>query len=78
MAATLCDAGVFEWNQFQSALIERIALWESAPAGQWSYYDHWLGALEDVLFGGRPGLAADVRARAQALALRPRGHGHRH
>ena len=51
MAVTLCEAGVFTWPQFQAALIARITRWEAAPAesAHWDYYQHWLGALEDVL-----------------------------
>ena len=51
MAVTLHDSGAFTWPTFQAALIARIAAWESGhPEGEcWSYYQQWLGALEDVL-----------------------------
>jgi nitrile hydratase accessory protein len=79
LAVTLYDAGVFGWAQFQSALIARIAAWEAAPAGRgWSYYEHWLGALEDVLAGDGTVFADEVTARAAALAQRPAGHDHSH
>ncbi|MFF2437228.1 nitrile hydratase accessory protein [Streptomyces sp. NPDC058107] len=82
MAITLYEAGVFTWPQFQSALIARIARWESAPTedAHWNYYRHWLGALEDVLVEGGAVPADDVTTRARTLAQRPTGydHGHRH
>ncbi|GAA2851370.1 hypothetical protein GCM10010472_05550 [Pseudonocardia halophobica] len=71
MAVALYEAGAFAWPDFQQALITRIAAWEAAPEGGWSYYTHWLGALEDVL-----ALSDDVGARAAALAGRAPGHDH--
>jgi nitrile hydratase accessory protein len=78
MAVTLYEAGVFTWPQFQAALIARIAAWEAAPTkGEcWNYYQHWLGALEDVLAGGGTMFADEVTARAQTLAQRPTGYDH--
>lgn len=71
MAVALYEAGAFAWSDFQQALIARIAAWEAAPEGGWSYYTHWLGALEDVL-----SLSDDVGARAATLAGRAPGHDH--
>ena len=49
----------FDWSQFQQALIREIEAWEnkrppaasSASSEQegWSYYEHWVAALETVL-----------------------------
>lgn len=79
MAVTLYESGVFEWPQFQSALIARIATWErDKPAGEcWSYYTHWLGALEDVLAGDGTVFSDEITTRAHELAERPAGHDHR-
>jgi nitrile hydratase accessory protein len=78
LVVTLFDAGVFEWSQFQAALIAQIAAWErDHPAGEcFSYYRCWLAALESVL--AQAGLVAptDVASRAAALATRPAGHDH--
>jgi nitrile hydratase accessory protein len=76
MAVTLYEAGVFTWPQFQAALIARIAAWEDAPTDGWNYYQHWLGALEDVLAGGGTVFADEVTARAETLAQRPTGYDH--
>jgi nitrile hydratase accessory protein len=86
MAVALYEAGMFTWPRFQAALIARIAAWENAHAwGEpWNYYQHWLGALEDVLTGEGAVSAADVTARARTLAGRAPGedhlddHGHPH
>jgi nitrile hydratase accessory protein len=78
LAVSLYEAGAFEWPRFQAALIARIGAWEADRAGDWSYYHHWLAALEDVLVdtGAVPG--GEVASRAEALALRPAGHDHPH
>ena len=78
MAVTLYDSGAFTWPEFQAALIARIAAWEAdPPPGEcWSYYQHWLGALEDVLVGDGTVAAEEIDHRAAALAERPAGHDH--
>lgn len=50
MAVAAYDNGCYEWSEFQLSLIESIRTWEAEPddAG-WSYYEHWLAALENVL-----------------------------
>ncbi len=79
MAVSLHDSGAFGWPVFQAALIARIAAWESGhPAGEsWSYYQHWLGALEDVLAADGTVVADEVAARARELGHREPGHDHR-
>jgi nitrile hydratase accessory protein len=71
MAVTLHDAGVFAWEQFQGALIARIAADEDA-----SYYRCWLAALEDVLAGEQTVLPDEITARVETLETRPAGHDH--
>lgn len=78
MAVALNQADAFTWQRFQAALIARIARWEAAAdeRAAWSYYHHWLGALEDVL-GDVGALGSDeIAARADTLALRGSGHDH--
>lgn len=43
MAVSLRDAGHLSWPTFSERLAERIA---AEPATR--YYEHWLGALEDL------------------------------
>lgn len=77
---TLIDRDVFTWKQFQAALIARIARWQDTPGdgGPWSYYRHWLAALEDVLGACGCLRPEDVAARSASLARRPSGHDHTH
>lgn len=79
MAVALHEAGAFTWPQFQAALIARIAAWENAPGQDrpWSYYHHWLAALEDVLDQQGTISHDAVATRAHALAQRPADHEHR-
>ena len=78
MAVTLHEAGAFGWPRFQAALIARIAAWEAGPAqGEpWNYYQHWLGALEDVLASQGTVSAGEITDRARDLSSRPAGHDH--
>lgn len=57
MAVAAYDNGCYEWSEFQLSLIESIKTWENSTGGDavsaesaiWSYYEHWLAALENVL-----------------------------
>lgn len=52
LALALSEFGHYPWEDFQSALIETIRRWELSPEsqrGNWSYYDHWVVALQDVV-----------------------------
>ncbi|MBV9320932.1 MAG: nitrile hydratase accessory protein [Mycobacterium sp.] len=75
MAVALCETGVFSWREFQEALITRIGRQYNTSTG-WCYYEHWLGAVEDVLAGRGTVSGYDVTARARELAQRPAGHDH--
>ncbi len=78
MAVALNQAGAFTWPRFQAALVARISHWETAPdrGEDWRYYEHWLGALEDVLGDCGTVRGGEVSARADTLARRPSGHDH--
>ena len=71
MAVALSEAGVFSWRQFQAALIARIARQHNTST-DWCYYEHWLGALEDVLASRAAVAARRARSRtAMTTAVRP-------
>jgi nitrile hydratase accessory protein len=78
MAVSLHDAGAFAWPVFQAALIARIGAWEARhPDGEGrSYYEHWLGALEDVLAAAGTVSEGEVAERARELEQREPGHDH--
>ena len=78
LVVSLHDSGTFAWPTFQAALIARIAAWEADhPSDEcWSYYQHWLDALEDVLAADGTVFADEVAARARTLERREPGHDH--
>jgi nitrile hydratase accessory protein len=80
LTMALVHGGTISYEEFRSALIERIGAEEvaSPPEERFSYYRCWLQALEQVL--GEAGLvsARDVGERSVAFAHRPTGHDHRH
>ena len=80
MAVSLYETGMFSWPQFQAVLIARIARSQGTGRGRahWKYYEHWLGALEDVLADGGAVLADDITTRARLLAQRPTAYDHQH
>lgn len=80
LAMVLTERGVVSYDAFRTRLITRIAAWEAdPPQGEpYSYYAHWLQALEDVLDAGSLVVTADVDARSEKFAVRPAGHDHAH
>ena len=52
LAVAAHTSGQYEWSDFQAALIASIKDWESANdagAESWSYFEHWVNAVETVL-----------------------------
>jgi nitrile hydratase accessory protein len=53
LAIAAHKAGEYQWPQFQGALIDSIREWEAQAPDlrdpSWSYYEHWVTALEQVL-----------------------------
>ncbi|MCR9277137.1 MAG: nitrile hydratase accessory protein [Pseudomonadaceae bacterium] len=80
MAVALFERGVFTWPQFQHALIERIARFDATVHGarEYRYFDHFAGALEDVLGGLSVVSRTALVERAEQFAQRPAGHDHDH
>jgi nitrile hydratase accessory protein len=79
MAVGLHEQGLFAWDEFRRALIERIRAWESSDTGEpYVYYEHWLGALEDVLTHSGIVRAQDIRAAVEAQSARSHDADHRH
>jgi hypothetical protein len=59
MAMAMAEAGVFEWEDFQRRLIDRIQAASDAP-----YYESWLGAFEDVVLARKLVRPQELEARA--------------
>ncbi|QSR24972.1 nitrile hydratase accessory protein [Nocardioides aromaticivorans] len=71
MAVSAHRALGFDWTDFQQALITSISGWEESTGTSdrgWSYYEHWLAALESVL-AGLGLLSTDDLARATGEVL---------
>jgi nitrile hydratase accessory protein len=80
MAVAAYHNGQYEWSEFQLSLIESIRQWErsgSDPEDEpWSYYEHWLTALETVLAGS--GLLSEsmLDERTKSVLATPRNANH--
>ena len=77
MAVAAYSAGQYEWSEFQLSLADSIRRWEQGEGGEpWSYYEHWLEALETVLAGN--GLLSDAALddRTQAALAVPKTANH--
>ncbi len=76
MANALCDAGVFEWQEFQQSLIEAVAHHDAQDT--YAYYEYFQKALECLL--NQKGVLARtlVDERSLAYSARPHGHDHDH
>ena len=76
MARLMCEQGYYEWDDFRECLIQRIA--SHSDASTYQYFDHFLGALTDLLEQKCILTASELDVLATALAQRPHGHDHHH
>ena len=77
MAVAAYHNGQYEWSEFQLSLIDSIKKWENGDGSEpWSYYEHWLEALETVLAGS--GALSDVALdeRTKAVLATPKNANH--
>ncbi|WP_020186310.1 nitrile hydratase accessory protein [Methylopila sp. 73B] len=80
IAVAACDAGEFAWADFQEALTDAIKNWEAANPGysqdEWSYYEHFVTALEVVLARSAKLTPEGLDERAQVILSTPPHHHH--
>jgi nitrile hydratase accessory protein len=77
MGVAAYHAGQYEWSEFQLSLIDSIKRWEAEGGAEpWSYYEHWLAALETVLAGSGALSDAALDQRTKAVLTTPRNTGH--
>ncbi|TQC49942.1 nitrile hydratase accessory protein [Rhodococcus sp. WS4] len=80
MAVAAYDASQFEWSEFQRSLIDSIRAWEnrSDPSGEspWSYYEHWLAALETRLASSGAISGEDLDQRTRTVLATPPDRDH--
>lgn len=80
LAVAAHKAGEYGWPAFQGALIDSIKEWETQNPGltdpSWSYYEHWVTALETVL--GEAGVieSSTVEERTQEVLATPANRNH--
>lgn len=66
MAVAGHQNGQFAWDEFQRSLVASIGTWEGTggqSTSEWSYYVHWVNALESVMTraGALPASSLDDR-----------------
>ncbi|MFP5021640.1 nitrile hydratase accessory protein [Pseudonocardia phyllosphaerae] len=78
MAVAAYHEGHYEWSEFQLSLIRSIQRWESGEGDEpWSYYLHWLEALETTLASsGALSDSAALDDRTRQVLATPRNANH--
>jgi nitrile hydratase accessory protein len=77
MAVAAYHNGQYEWSEFQLSLIDSIKKWEAGGGAEpWSYYEHWLEALETVLAGNGALSEAALDDQTKAVLATPRNANH--
>lgn len=77
MAVAAYHNGQYEWSEFQLSLVDSIKKWEGAGgAAPWSYYEHWLEALETVLAGNGALSDAVLDDRTKSVLATPKATNH--
>lgn len=77
VAVAAYQNGHYGWSEFQHSLIDSIQHWEKEPGSQlWSYYEHWLMALESVLAGKGVLPQGTLDERTRTVLATPRNANH--
>ena len=77
MAVAAYHSGQYEWSEFQLSLIDSIKRWEAEGGTEpWSYYEHWLEALETVLAGNGALSDALLDDQTRAVLATPKNANH--
>lgn len=70
----------FDWTDFQRSLITSISDWESTKAdtseSPWSYYEHWVAALEGVLANAGLLSRTELEEQTQTVLAMPPNRNH--
>lgn len=80
MAVAAHRALKFDWAEFQEALIASIRGWESANTETgdvpWSYYEHWVSALEAVMANEGMLASTELDQKTQRVLAEPPNRNH--
>ena len=69
----MCEQGLYNWDEFRECLIKRI---EASDHSNYQYFEHFLGALTDLLDQKKILSVQEIDAFATELMTRPHGHDH--
>ena len=82
IATALHTEGRFEWPEFQSRLISSIERWESENSStngrDWSYYERWMLALEEVVESRGMVTPDEIDRRTKQILETPANANHQH
>jgi len=81
VAVAAHENGLYDWSEFQLALIGAIRQRQDSPDSRvepWRYYDRWLEALESVLSGSGVLDGGELDSRKHAILTTPRDTDHHH
>jgi nitrile hydratase accessory protein len=77
LAVAAYHRGLYDWSEFQLALIGAIRRWEGDPEREpWQYYERWLEALETVLSGTGVLPPTELDGRTAEVLATPRTTNH--
>jgi nitrile hydratase accessory protein len=80
LAIAAHTSGQYPWKDFQESLVASIKTWENSVDDladpSWSYFEHWVNALQDVLENSGHLDAGTVRARVQGVLDTPANRNH--
>jgi nitrile hydratase accessory protein len=70
----------FPWAEFQQELVEAIRTWEAAQddLSQWSYYERWMAALEELASSKGWLTKAELDSRSSEILAQPANRNHHH
>lgn len=81
MARSLCEQGMYSWDDFREMLIQEIEVDDASRTPEsagYQYFDHFLAALVRLLRAKSLLEGEELAALEAALAARPHGHDHHH
>lgn len=78
MARALCEAGLYDWDEFRACLIASIEAWEQHHGADedYPYYDLFLSAFTTLLADKGVCREAELVTKSAEFAARPHGHDH--
>ena len=78
LANSLSERGVFEWSEFQAALIQELKEVTVSADQPYAYYEHFLHALADLLNSKGVVSGKELAHQVDHFAQREHGHDHHH